>query len=215
MLATAPSFHPDTDASPRLVDLFANARRKVAPDALKSMYTRARGLLDSKDREGAIKAFTDVVQLAADPDLKDDKTVAELALLANGFLELSRALPAPAPARPDAAAASSSVGANPSASRQTAPVISQPVPLHEELPKWFPPASLARAEFRGKVVVHIGVDGAVESAEILESVHPLYDQQLLTASKHWLYKPGTSNGAAVPSERTVEVVLKPRLNEPQ
>lgn len=215
------NFHPDTDASPRLIELFANTRRRIAPDLLKWMYANAKGLLDNKDREGAITAFTEVLTLAADPDLKDDKTIADLGLLANGFLELSRALPAPA--RPPATAGTATAKNDaPAASpnpppadpaRSVRPVASPPQPLQQDLPRWSPPEGLVRAEFKGRILVHVGVDGKVERAEILDSVHPLYDQQLLRASKAWLYRPGLSNGAAVPSDYILEVVLRPRQDQ--
>jgi TonB family protein len=210
-------FHLDSDASPRLIELFANTRRRIAPDLLKLMYANAKGLLDNKDRDGAIAAFTEVLTVASDPDLKDDKTVADLGLLANGFLELSRALPAAArpPVAADAATAKHDAPAaspdRPSAgAARSVPIVSPPQPLHQDLPRWSPPASLARAEFKGRILVHVDVDGKVESAKILNSVQPLYDQQLLSASRGWLYKPGQSNGAPVPSDYIVEVVLRPR-----
>jgi hypothetical protein len=210
-------FHPDSDASPRLVQVFATARRKVAPDRLKSMYSTARGLLDNKNRDGAIEAFTNIVAVAGDPDLKEDKTTAELGLLANGFLELSRALPVPARPAPDAASTKTEppapIADSASASttrRPVPPVVSQPQPIRQDLPRWSPPASLARAEFKGRIVVHVGADGKVEGSEILDSVHPLYDELLLAASKSWSYKPGTSNGSPVPADHIVEVILKPR-----
>jgi TonB family protein len=180
------------------------------------MYLSARGLLDSKDREGAIKAFTEVVAVAGDPDLKQDKTAADIALLANGFLELSRALPAPAkpPADPASTKTETPAGnsdpSSASARRPAPPVVSPPQPIRQDLPRWSPPATLARAEYKGRILVHVSPDGKVASAEILDSVHPLYDELLLTASKGWSYKPGMSNGAPVPADHIVEVVLKPR-----
>ena len=216
VLAAHLDFHPDSDASPRLVELFATARRRVAPDRLKSMYVNARSLLDRKDRDGAIKAFTEVVAVAGDPDLKEDKTAADIVLLANGFLELSRALPGPKPApdptvaKTDMPAASADPVSASSARRPAPPVVSPPQPIRQDLPRWSPPATLARAEYKGRILVHVGVDGNVTSAEILDSVHPLYDELLLTASKGWSYKPGMSNGAPVPADHIVEVVLKPR-----
>jgi len=218
VLAAHLDFHPDSDASPRLVEVFATARRKVAPDRLKSMYVTARGLLDSKNRDGAIKAFTEITAVAGDPDLKEDKTTAELGLLANGFLELSRALPVPGRPTADAASAKTETpapSADPAsasgARRPALPAVSPPQPIREDLPRWAPPTTLARAEYKGRILVHVGVDGKVERAEILDSVHPLYDELLLTASKGWSYKPGISNGAPVPADHIVEVVLKPRV----
>jgi hypothetical protein len=221
VLATHLGFHPDGDASPRLVDLFASVRRRMAPDLVKTMYTSARALLDKKDRDGAIEAFTDVLALTSDPDLKDDKTVAEMGLLANGFLELSKALPtaAPAPgaadasaARPDAASAPTGAAASNAPRRSGPPVITLPTAIRQDLPKWDPPPTVLRMEYKGKILVHVGADGKVEGSEIVEPVHPLYDDLLLRASKNWLYKPGMSNGTPVPSERMVEVVLKPRAS---
>lgn len=218
VLAGHPGFHPDADASPRLVEVFANARRKVAPDELKSMYTHARGLLDKKDRDAAIAAFTEIVGLAGDPDLKDDKTVGELALLASGFLDLSRALPAPRPPAPDASSAKTEppAAANPSSASQSnrpaPPVVTPPQPIRQDLPRWTPPSTLARAEYKGRILIHIGVDGTVESAEIVDSVHPLYDELLLTATKKWLYKPATSNGVPMRADHMLEVILKPQLD---
>ena len=42
------------------------------------------------------------------------------------------------------------------------------------------------------------------------SVHPAYDRLLLQAAREWTYQPARANGAAVPSEKVVQVVLKPR-----
>lgn len=211
------TFHPDSDAAPRLLDVFASARRRVAPDVLRSMYVDAKSAYDRKDRDAAISAFGELVSIAADPDLKDDKAIVDLGLLANGFLELSRAMPA-AGAPPSS---SGSVAPKPASNldqNSSRPVVgptplavaSPPKPLHEEMPRWLPPAELARAQYRGRILVHIGIDGRVESAEMIESVNPLYDDLLLRASKSWSYQPGLSNGKPVSSDRIVEVVLKPR-----
>jgi hypothetical protein len=214
VLTAHPGFHPDSDASPRLVELFAKVRRRVAPDLVKSMYVEAKSCLDRKDREAAISAFTELVAITDDPDLKDDKTVAEVGLLANGFLDLSRALPAAPP--PPAASAIETGKSTPdtpagkSSSPRTGVAVTPPTVIQEVLPRWLPPATLARAEYRGKILVHIGVDGKVVGSELIAPVHPLYDEQLLKASKSWTYKPGLSDGTPVPSERIVEVVLKPR-----
>jgi hypothetical protein len=198
-------FHPD-DASPRLIDLFANIRRRIAPELLTSMYVNAKALLDRKDREGAIKAFTEVVETAADPDLKDNETIAELGLLAKGFLDLSRALPTAAVK--DGASASA-------APPPLSTVVSWAQPIREDFPRWAPPATLRRAEYKGRILVHVSVDGKVDGAEIVDSIHPLYDQLLLRASKGWLYKPSLINGTPVPSDHIVQVVLQPRTDSPR
>lgn len=210
-------FQPDSDASPRLLELFATVRRRIAPDLLKVMYVAGKDCLDRKDRDGAITAFSDVLSIAGSPDLKDDRTVAELQLLARGFLDLSKALPVPAllPLKADGLQPPSPAASTPRSVPAPPAVSTPPVVIQEVLPPWQPPATLSRAEFRGRIHVHISADGTVDSVEMLAPVHPLYDSELLRASKSWTYKPGLSNGRPVPSDRVVEVVLKPRSLQPE
>jgi TonB family protein len=212
-----PRFQPDRDASPRVLDLFVKVRKRIAPDLLKSMYINAKSALDRKDRDAAIREFSDVVSVTEDPDLKDDPTVSELHLLASGFLDLSRAMPV----GPSAAGreAGSDPVATPSASQPaqmsvaTIPKITLPVPIQEAIPRWEPPTSYARIEYRGAVLVRIDSEGKVVSSEILTPTHPMYDSLLLRASRTWTYKPASNNGVAIPSERIINVILKPRLEE--
>jgi hypothetical protein len=210
-----PRFQPDPDASPRVLELFASVRRRIAPELLKSMYLNAKAALDQKDRDGAIRAFGEIVAVADNPDLKDDAVVGELRLLASGFLELSRALPtappAPSvdkPATPPAPA--SPPPANPAPEPASTPKVTLPVPITETMPRWIPAEAFAHREFRGRILIRIDADGSVVSSEILMPTTPLYDAELLQASKQWRYKPAVSNGVAVASERIVEIVLKPR-----
>jgi len=65
-------------------------------------------------------------------------------------------------------------------------------------------------EFRGAVRVRIDAEGRVVSAEMAAPVHPSYDRLLLVAAKAWQYQPARTNGTPVPSEKIVQVVLKPR-----
>jgi TonB family protein len=208
MISADPRFRPDGDVSPRVLELFAAVRRRIGPGLLKAMYVKGKAALDRKDHDAAIAAFRDVLSVADDPDLTNDATVGEIRLLAAGFLELSQALPvAPAPS------ASVVPEAGPPASvakAPTGPKITLPLPIREVLPPWTPSASLAKAEFRGTILVQIDAAGKVSSARIVDSVFPLYDAQLLQASRSWTYQPATINGVAAPSERAVEVVLRPR-----
>jgi hypothetical protein len=210
-----PRFQPDRDASPRVLELFTKVRRRIAPDLLKSMYVNAKAALDQKDRAAAVRAFSEVVAVTEDPDLKDDATVKELHLLASGFLDLSRAIPAAGAAEKPAApgaAPPSAAGAPESAATPPAsplPKITLPTPIQEVMPRWAPPDSVARVEFRGSILVRIDTDGRVVSSEMLTPTHPLYDTELLRASRSWTYKPGLNNGVPVASERVVGVVLKP------
>ncbi|MEO6235721.1 MAG: energy transducer TonB [Vicinamibacterales bacterium] len=207
VLTAHPRYRPDAaEASPRIQDLFAKVRKQIAPDAVKAMYRDGRAALDKKDRDAAIALFDEMVRTADDPDLQDLASVAELRLLGSGFLDLSRALPA----RAGSAEQASPAGANSSApsSPPAAVSVTGPVAIRQDLPPW-QGGSSPRVEFTGTVRVMITVDGTVESAEMIQSVHPTYDPLLLKAARTWLYEPARRDGTPMPSEKTVTVHLKP------
>jgi TonB family protein len=205
VLRAHPRFRPESaDASPRIQELFTRVRSRIGPVALKAVYTDARAALDKKDRESAVALFGEMLQIADDPDIKDQPLVGELKALGTGFLELSRALPARA--------------RGPSAAGETqalppvAPVpstITGPIAIRETLPGWNPPNSSSRFEFEGTVQVSISATGTVDSAEIVKSIHPVYDALLLRAARGWTYQPARRNGVAMPSDKLVTVRLKP------
>jgi len=85
-----------------------------------------------------------------------------------------------------------------------------PTPINQNLPPWNPPPGTSAAELRGSIRVEIDTTGRVSSSQIVTPTHPVYDALLLAASKKWTYQPALSNGVAVPSERLVNIVLKPR-----
>jgi hypothetical protein len=120
----------------------------------------------------------------------------ELRLLASGFLDLSKAMPA-APASPPAPS--------------PPPLeITSPVPVKQDLPAWVPPDPSSHREFRGAIRVFISDAGRVTGAELSQGIHPVYDRLLLQAARAWEYQPALKNGAPIPSEKVIEVVLKPR-----
>jgi hypothetical protein len=197
-------FHPQ-DASPRIAELFTKVRQRVAPEALKAMYVTAREAFGRKESATAARIFADIVATADDPDLAGDTTVGEIRLLASGFLDLSRAAAAPAkPSPPSAGDASPAT----SAPKATPPTIRPPMPISQVLPPWNPPPGPSLPELRGTIRVEIDVTGHVSTAQIVTPIHPMYDPLLLAASKKWTYEPALSNGAPIPSERLVNVVLK-------
>ena len=210
VIRARPNYRPDdADVSPRIRELFSTVRRRVGPAMVKAMYVDAKAALDRKDREGAIARFEEMLRLTDDPDVKDEPSISELRLLGAGFLDLSRALAAqkppsaPAPATPTEGAVAASVVAK--------PVVIAPVPIREPLPAWVPSDAASRfAEFRGAIRVRIDSEGRVTEAEMTAPVHPMYDRLLLLAAREWTYQPARTNGIAVPSEKVVQIVLKPR-----
>jgi TonB family protein len=208
VLTQHPLYRPGAaDTPPKIQELYTTVRRRLVPSLARTMYVDGKSAFDRKDRTAAVRIFGELARITDDRDLRDDPALAEMKVLANGFLTLSNALPSndldfktiPAAAPitiPEAAAA---------------PVVSAPVPIREELPVWAPKDELGRTmEFRGAVRVSISARGTVESAEVVRSVHPAYDELLKQAAKSWTYYPGRVNGQAVPSERVITVVLKPR-----
>jgi len=195
-------FHPQ-DASPRIAELFTKVRRRVAPDVLKAMYVNGRDAFGRKEAEAAVRIFGDIVATADDPDLAGDTTVGELRLLASGFLDLSKAAVAPPkPTQPTASEAPAT------AAKAAGPSIKPPMPINQVLPPWVPPSGVTLPELRGAIRVEIDATGHVSASQIVTPIHPRYDVLLLAASKKWTYEPALSNGAPVPSERLVNVVLK-------
>jgi TonB family protein len=208
VIKASPRYRPESaDASPRIQELFSKVRRRLGPTLVKATYVEAKAALDRKDRDLAIARFEEMLRIADDPDVKDEPSISELRLLGSGFLDLSKALPAkdPVPAAPVAPPTREVV---PPAVK---PVVTPPIAIKETLPAWVPTDATSRfVEFRGAVRVQIDAQGKVTSADMATPVHPAYDRLVLLAAKDWTYQPARANGAAVPSEKVVQIVLKPR-----
>jgi hypothetical protein len=207
VLTKHPLYRPDQgEASPRILELFADARRHVVPPIAQSMYTEARAAMDRKDRNAAVDGFEQLLRVVQDPDLAEDHTVAELRLLADGFLRLSKELPAPPD--PPAATPESNDAAEPAAPVKP-PVVVPPVAISEPLPSWNASGG-PMVEYTGTIRLRISAEGKVTSVELVKSAFPTYDPVLLAAAKDWTYQPARRDGVAIASEKTLQVTLKPR-----
>ena len=99
LLTAEPEYRPDaTQASPRILALFSQVRRRIGPGLVKRAYQQGRAAMERKDRDEAIAQFEGMLRLANDADVRGDAMVGELRDLGAGFLELSRALPGKQPA---------------------------------------------------------------------------------------------------------------------
>jgi TonB family protein len=60
-------------------------------------------------------------------------------------------------------------------------------------------------------VIELVIDAAgnVESAKLLETVHPTYDGLLLAAAKKWQYQPAQLDGTAVRYMKRIQISLAP------
>jgi len=206
LLLTRPEYRPDpAQASPRIQALFSQVRRRIGPALVKRKYQEARLAMERKDREDAIAQFEAMLRIADDPDVRTDPSVAALKELGTGFLELSRAIPATAPAPPPEPAPGPA--SRPVDTRTN--VIVAPVVIQQRLPAWVPDVTSRATEFRGAVRIQISTDGRVVAAEIVKSVHPVYDQMLLRAARGWMYQPARKDGVAIPMEKIIEVTVTP------
>ncbi|HUE86389.1 MAG TPA: energy transducer TonB [Vicinamibacterales bacterium] len=208
LLKANPLYMPDpVETSPRVVEAFTTARARALPDITKQMYLDSKAALERKDRQAAVTGFQMLLRTI---DAAEDMTAdfEDLRVLADGFLDLSRALPEP-PVEPAPGADEASAATTPA--EPPPPVVStRPLVLEQELPPWTAYDGLSRRhEFAGTLRVRIGTDGRVQSAELIRPVHPAYDPLLLRATESWLYQPATENGVAVPSDLVIQVQLRP------
>lgn len=215
-----PAYQLDpAETPPRVQDAFSKVQQRLLPVVTRELYQEARAALDRKDRDGAIAQFEKLLAII-DGAGPATPAMGELRVLADGFLDLSRALPAgepvaagtadeEAPGSPAAPARDDAVTAA-APPRAVGIPETRPVAIEQDIPAWVPNDTLSRrSTFSGAVLVRIGTDGRVDAAEIARPVHPTYDGALLRAARQWRYQPATRNGLPVASELTVEITLRP------
>lgn len=207
------------DASPKLVDLFREVRRRALPGAARELYAKARASFDGKQYSDAATQFKQLIAVLDDKDASDlDRSIADLKPLGEGFLKLAEAAVAPAApaAAPTAAAVGTTTGAVPP-ELKTATIYSvadsdviPPVDIDRRLPRWVPRTDAARrGSFSGTLSVVINEQGAVESATLLEPVTPAYDGDLIATAKRWKFRPATKGGVPVKFQKSFGIALQP------
>jgi protein TonB len=204
LIRSKPDFAPNPeDTPPRALEAYARVRRRVMPVLARRMYVDAKAAFTAKDRARAIDAFGELVALL-EREGTADETLSEMRLLAAGFLDLSKALPAAEEPKVD-----EEVQAEPEPVKP--PEIVKPVPISQDLPRWVPADAMSRQnEFTGVVRIQISETGSVLAAEMVKPIHPGYDRVLLDAARRWTYNPALRDGVPVVSEHLVEVKLRPR-----
>jgi hypothetical protein len=108
LVALDPLFRPqEGDASPWVREAFQATRRRILPSAAQQEYQNARAAFGRREYAQATAGFQRVLAMLKDPDLGPadaDPKLADLRVLAQGFLELSQAASGPAPAQTTAQA---------------------------------------------------------------------------------------------------------------
>lgn len=227
-----PTYVPAEDeVSPRIRTAFREVRHRLLPGVVRQLYQSAKASYERKEHLAAAAKFSDLLTLLDDPDVSKDATLADLRLLADGFRRVSEAsAKSIATAANVSAPDRGSVGTNgdgtidrPSTGTGAAPVpplpeaedwrtlpVVPPVAVNQELPPWRADPMNARLDYTGAIELVIDEEGLVESVSLRESVHPLYDPELLRVAKSWTYQPARRGDQPVKFHKTLVVKLNSR-----
>ena len=199
------------EASPRIEEMFATVRRRMLPQLIRDEYRAARALAAQKAPD-AESRLTQVQRMLAEAEKVGawDDTLADLRVLVDGFLDLSRAAGQIASS---AAAAAPPVSAQPPVpsrdvrriftagdSGVIAPVVVSQPPLQ------IPPTLLdlvRRLRRSGTLDIVIDERGDVADVVVLQSVNGAYDSLVTAAARMWKYRPATKDGVPVRFIKTV------------
>jgi hypothetical protein len=218
------------DASPRIVAMFTDVRKRLLPALIREQYRSGRAAVEKKEYSSAQSEFTRVRQMLDEADkigVKDD-TLGDLRVLVDGFAELVqnaqvRATP-PAAATP---AAPANLTADGSASAAPSPTpariysgamdgIVAPVVLRQDVPRL--PRELVGMLSGGTktTILDIVIDenGNVERAVVRQSTIRMYDTLLTNATKNWKYRPAMKGDKPVKYLKSLEIVVKNGTSEP-
>ena len=182
---------PVSETSPAVRSAFAAVRKRMVPAMARTAYADGREAFDARNYADASARFQRVLDLIRDAPAGGD--MADLRLLADGFLQLSRA----ATGQP-----LSNGGGQ----------LTDPVPVRQEMPQWtFALASsFYEPSLRAVVEVEIDALGDVVSADVVQSSHPQYNAALAKAALAWKYEPAQRNGQPAKTRLRVDVVVKPK-----
>ena len=207
----------ETQASPRVRSAFKEVRKSLLPALVQSAYADAKAAFDRKDPQSAA-GFERVLALLRDPELASNSDLADLAIVAGAFRDLSAARELVAAAPPAALPVTSrdsgpadivarSKPAEPQVYRDGEPNLVPPGVISQALPS----THLAeRRLWTGAVEVLIDESGKVLSARMAMPVQPTYDKQLLQAALNWKYRPATKDGMPARYIKVINVRLDTR-----
>ena len=214
MVSRDPLYRPNMDeVPPRLRTVFSDARKRLLPALIQERYVIAKTAFDRGDMKIASDGFTQVLLALADPDIAvaaKQPPLADLRVLASGFNDLTvRALtPPPVPVVPMTVQAPppqvAAAPRQPVIYSQDDKNVMPPVMVRQDIPQYPGRVTFDRA---GVLEVVIDINGAVESATMLEGVEALYNRLLLTAAKNWMYQPARLDGAPVKYRKRIQVTL--------
>ena len=199
LVTAAPDFAVGEDVPPRFVTMLDQARAQLLPSILRGLLTEGRQHYQAQEYEQARPVFERMVALTSHAGIANISGVADLQLLAEGYLDLLR------DAQPRPRVAATEPVAAPPTPAPAPEIMTPPVAIRQIVPPW--PADVGQIERARVGLLHLRISakGEVLSATVIRSVHPRYDPTLVTATKRWQYTPATRNGIPVEAESTIEV----------
>jgi hypothetical protein len=211
----------EAEVSPRLVELFHAVRHRLLPDTARNLYRDARASMNEKRYDDASAELTRLLAILDDADAEGDETdLADLKLLAQGFLDLANTERAKAAAAAAEARATREAADKAAADKAALAAhiyteadrdVTPPVDVAREFPTWRPPNLVEqRQRHSGIIRVLIDEEGRVVSAAMVEPVAESYDPILLAAAKDWKFEPARRNGEPVKYVKLITVVLSAR-----
>jgi TonB family protein len=219
-----PTYRPaESEAAPRVRATFSDVRKRLLPEIATARYQAAKAAYDRKDWAASEQQFRTVLELIDDPDTGG--RLGDLRVLTVGFLELSERAAAPPPPAPEP----TPVAAVPSSAPEAAPVAAAPAPapgpipgkiynadddlvrppvvVRQDIPP-VPQGLMAMVRPRGLVEVIIDEQGRVVGMSMRQSLHPVYDAQILSAARDWKYQPARIDDQPVRFRRLISVAVK-------
>jgi hypothetical protein len=207
VITVDPLFQPsETEAAPRVRTAFSEVRERLLPEIAAERYNSAKAAFDRKDHPAAEEKFRDLLVLLDDPQMRG--RLADLRVLAAGFLELSAAAPAPAPepeAEPEPAGPPPPPVPDPDriyiAEDDT---VREPVTIRQDMPS-IPTPIRHQVRDRGLLEIVIDESGRVTFMALRVGMHPVYDPMILGAARDWRYQPATLNGVPVKFRKLIRI----------
>jgi hypothetical protein len=227
LLTKAPLLEID-DASPRIEAMFTAVRKRVLPTRVRAEYRSAKADVEDKDFASARPHLAEAERMLQEARKIGvwDETMADLSLLIDGFLDLTRAADA-VHADPPAAAllaveaprlSSAASTATPAQVRPAAPRIYSiedadvvPAEAISTVVTGFPRDlvnMLPGGAGVGLVYLVIDEQGRVEQASIRESINGTVDKLLIVTARSWRFRPASRNGAAVKYAEIVRIIVR-------
>jgi TonB family protein len=192
---------------------FSDVRRRLLPTIIPQQYAKAKAAFDMKDYATAAAGFTDVINALADPDVAQaagQPPLSDVKTLAVGFQELSAkaAAPPPPPPPPPAPAVKAEpvAPAPPRIYNSVDPDVMMAEAIRQDVPNFTGRVSTATV---GAMEIIINERGLVESATMRQSISPMYDRQVVDATRGWRYRPATVNGMPVKFRKLIQIAVKP------